>query len=246
MSLLQIKNLSFDYQKQTILDAVSLSLELGKSYALIGPNGSGKSTLLKCLTGILEPQHGSIEINGYDFLKMEIEKRSSYISWIPSQIHSYIDWLVSDFLKQDLVSSGFIQKKFFAKDIEKLEKFSSEFEVSHLLNKRLSELSDGEKQRVSIVRGLQRNSKVYLFDEPSSYIDVPHKFYLCEYLGKKIHKINSSKIVIFSTHDIKMALPFIDEILFVNNTKVKKLTLSEFNQDVDIKRWLGKFLVQIL
>lgn len=246
MSLLQIKNLNFDYQKQTILEDVSLGLELGKSYALIGPNGSGKSTLLKCLAGILEPQNGSIEINGYDLLKMEIEKRASYISWIPSQINSYIDWLVIDFLKQDLASSGFIQKKNLKTDIETLEKFCIEFEVSHLLNKRLSELSDGEKQRVSIVRGLQRNSKIYLFDEPSSYIDVPHKFYLCEYLGKKIHKLNPSKIVIYSTHDIKMALPFIDEILFVNKTKVKKLTLSEFNKDIEIKKWLGKFLVQLL
>ena len=81
--LLQAQNLSFAYDRDLVLENISLDIKAGEFIAVIGPNGSGKSTLLKLLGGILEPEKQSIRLDNSDILDFKKKALATMISWIP-------------------------------------------------------------------------------------------------------------------------------------------------------------------
>ena len=84
--MLKIENLSFSYPLKDVLESVSFSLEKGKSIAILGRNGSGKSTLLKLILGALEPNGGTIAINGIISSQMNVKERARHLAYIPQSI----------------------------------------------------------------------------------------------------------------------------------------------------------------
>ena len=192
-------NKSFNNRKNLkVLKKLSYNFKLGKIYSLMGPSGSGKSTLLNLLSLIDRPSSGSVtyqnkQIN-FDNSKENDILRANKIGIIYQQ-----DNLLADFtaLENVYLANLTIEKNkeiSVAKSRQLLKKVGLSSRVDHFP----SELSGGEKQRVSIARALINNPQVILADEPTGSLDQVTAASIFDIIKKQI---NSNRIIIFATHN---------------------------------------------
>ncbi|MCD6101935.1 MAG: ABC transporter ATP-binding protein [Candidatus Cloacimonetes bacterium] len=216
--MIKIKNLSFKYNKDFVLRDISLEIKKHDFIGIIGPNGAGKSTLTKCISGFLKNNKGSIFlddklIDNYD--KIELAKRVSIVTQ-----QSYYEF---DFYVKDIVLMGrFPYLKFWQNfrksDEETTENTLTELELSHLANRRLSELSGGEFQLVMLARALNQNTDILLLDEPAAHLDIHHQIRIFSIL-KKLNEEQKKTIVVVS-HNINLAAEFCDKILILADGEI--------------------------
>ena len=215
-------NKSFNNRKNhKVLKKLSYNFKLGKIYSLMGPSGSGKSTLLNLLSLIDRPSSGSViyqnkQIN-FDNSKENDILRANKIGIIYQQ-----DNLLADFtaLENVYLANLTIEKNkkiSIAKSRQLLKKVGLSSRVDHFP----SELSGGEKQRVSIARALINNPQVILADEPTGSLDQVTAASVFNIIKKQI---NSNRIIIFATHNRFFAKKA-DCILEMVNGNIKTLNV---------------------
>ncbi|MEA3475680.1 MAG: ABC transporter ATP-binding protein [Candidatus Cloacimonadota bacterium] len=216
--MIKIKNLSFQYDRDIVLKNISLEIKKHDFIGIIGPNGAGKSTLLKCLSGFLKSKEGKIflgdkPVESYE--KIELAKQVSVVTQ-----QSYYEF---DFYVKDIVLMGrFPYLRFwqnFRKSDEKATKNTlKELELSHLANRRLSELSGGEFQLVMIARALNQDTDILLLDEPAAHLDIHHQIRIFSIL-KKLN-LEQKKTIISVSHNINLAAEFCDKILILADGEI--------------------------
>ncbi len=216
-SYLKIKKADIGYNKVLFSD-INLTAEKKEIIAVIGLNGIGKSTFLKSLSGIINFLRGEVFVNGENILKFNRAKRAGIIGF-----SSIININVQNLLVQDLVALGRIPHTSFignltSKDKKIISEAIKKTGLSEVKNKLVTQISDGQKQRAFIARLIAQQTKILLFDEPTAFLDIEGKYQIIS-LFKHIAK-NSDKIVIFSTHDLKIAIQNADKIWLFDNQKI--------------------------
>jgi zinc transport system ATP-binding protein len=203
MPLICIKNLSFKYESNLVLDKINLDINAGEYLGIVGPNGGGKTTLVKLIVGILKDSQHSIKI------KSDIK-----FGYIPQRLSSSgLDFpaKVSEILKNSFVK--FDQTKYL--DLLKL------CEIDKLENRLLSELSGGERQKVFIAKSLITNPDFLILDEPTTGIDPQYKIKFWELL-KILNEQNKIGVIIIS-HDSHEILSNANRLILIDK-KVQKDT----------------------
>ena len=200
-NLIELKNInkSFTNLKNIkVLKKIYYKFKKGKIYSLIGPSGSGKSTLLNLISLIDKPTSGSILIDN-KVINFENSNKNDIIRANKIGIIYQQDNLLTDFTALEntylaSLSAGIDKNKSIIKASKLLKKVG----LSNRLNHYPSELSGGEKQRVSIARALINNPQIILADEPTGSLD----FQTAKEIFKLIkNQINSERIIIFATHN---------------------------------------------
>ena len=214
--MLKIENLSFSYPLKDVLESVSFSLEKGKSIAILGRNGSGKSTLLKLILGALEPNGGTIEINGIANSQMNIKERARHLAYIPQYSNETFSQNVIDSVVMGKARELSIFEKPSKKDYLEAEEKLSEIGILELKNRPLDRLSGGERQLVLIARALLQDAKILLLDEPTASLDYANQIMVMERI-KELSKNGYSSL--FSTHNPEHALMYADSILLLDDAK---------------------------
>lgn len=215
MSFLEINNITIGYEKP-LLSQINLSAEKGEVVAIVGLNGSGKSTLLKSIAKILPLHSGNITIEDENVFNFSKSKTSKVIGFSSVQNIS-----VSNISVFDLVTFGRIPHTSLMgslNDIDKkaVNKAITKTGLAKLSKKEISKISDGQKQRAFIARLIAQETDLMLFDEPTAFLDVGGKYTIIS-LFKRIAK-KTDKVVIFSTHDLKIAIQNADKIwLFIDD-----------------------------
>ena len=187
-----------NHKNLKVLKKLSYNFKLGKIYSLMGPSGSGKSTLLNLLSLIDKPSSGSIsyqnkQINFNNSNENDI-LRSKKIGIIYQQ-----DNLLPDFTAlENVYLANLTIEKNKQISLNKSEKLLKKLGLSNRVNHFPSELSGGEKQRVSIARALINDPQVILADEPTGSLDQETARNVFDLLKKQI---NSNRIIIFATHN---------------------------------------------
>jgi iron complex transport system ATP-binding protein len=217
----KIKNKSTEIHSK-----ISFNLESGSITLLLGANGIGKSVFLKTLLNIYKPLGGFVTLNGKQLSNMPSDELSSFISLMLPTPPS-IELMTA----LDIAMSGRqrFTKSWQLKNDENEAKVNSYFKVcgiENLKDKNFSQLSDGEKQKVMLVRCLSQETPILLLDEPMAFLDYPSRIQFLS-LVKKIAK-EQGKYIIISTHDIDISLPYANHILaftkneyqFFNDPKV--------------------------
>ena len=207
-----IKNLYFMYEKDFVLKDINLTLEDKKFLIIIGPNGGGKTTLLRLILGLLKPFRGEILI-----YNKSPYKASNFIGYVPQYTNFSLNIPISVF---DIVLEGRLKAFtfFYSKeDKEKTIKTLKKIKIEHLKNKRIKELSGGERQKVLIARALNSNPKIIIMDEPTSAIDPQGQKEILDL----IESLDITRVVV--SHDLKILLRKVDKIAYVN----KRLILHE-------------------
>lgn len=161
MSVIEVTNLTKFYGKSRGIVDVSFAVEEGEIFGFIGPNGAGKSTTIRLLLSLIHPSSGSARVFGKDVTKLGPEIRRD-IGYLPSEVFYYEGMKVIDLLKY---SASFYD----CECDERLRELSNTMELD--LNRRISDLSYGNKKKVGIVQGLLHSPKLLLLDEPTAGLD---------------------------------------------------------------------------
>jgi len=200
-NLIQLSNINktfFNLKKINVLKKVSYKFKKGKIYSLIGPSGSGKSTLLNILSLIDRPSSGSIKIENNDIDFRNSEKndilRAKKIGIIYQQDNLLPDFTAKENIYLASLAAGNSKETSIIKSKILLKKVGLTARSNHYP----SELSGGEKQRVSIARALINDPQIILADEPTGSLDLDTAKSIFSLLKKQI---NSNRLIIFATHN---------------------------------------------
>ncbi len=212
----EFENVSFLYKNKgaaaSILKAFNLQVFDREFVSIIGPSGSGKSTLFRLITGLEQPSHGEILINGTAH-----ESRLGYVGYMPQQ-DLLMPWrTIIENAALPLELKGLKKEVANQKVLELLE----EFGLKGVEHQYPSDLSGGMKQRVSFLRTILSGSNVLLLDEPFSALDAITRLSMQEWLLTQWEK--RKKTVLFVTHDVDEALFLSDRIFVFTNHPVTKL-----------------------
>ena len=192
MTAIEIKDLSFSYDKDPFIQDVNLEVAEKDFIGLIGPNGGGKTTIIKLILGILKPDSGSIRIFGEPPKKGR--RHIGYLSQF-TNIDFEFPITVWEIVLQSRLS-GFMKR--YSKEDESVAKRAlGEVDLWVKRDRNLSELSGGEKQRVFIARALASEPKILVLDEPMSNVDMR----IQESLYKLLKKLNKRMAHIPEAHN---------------------------------------------
>lgn len=216
----RIENLTYKYprHKDNTLENISLEIKDGDVVALLGLNGCGKSTLIKNIVGLIKPTSGNIIVDNLNINKISISERSKLISYVSQKINNLDDVLVRDYLSFSFANRLNFNKKPNQDQLKELDDMAKRFELSYLLDKKIDEISGGERQKVSICSAMLQNTKVIVLDEPTSALDLKNQYLVLKLISEISNERN--KIVIFSTHNPNHALFLNCMVAIMKNGKI--------------------------
>ncbi|OUS01899.1 ABC transporter ATP-binding protein [Flavobacteriales bacterium 33_180_T64] len=221
-SILKTRNLSIGYisKKATSVIAQNINIELkqGELIGLVGANGIGKSTLLRTLSAIQPPLKGDIDLNGkslqsYSGIELAktmslvlteqlMSKNLSVFELIALSRQPYTNWV------------GNLTET----DISIINMAITQTNLSELKHRKCFELSDGQLQKVMIARALAQDTNLIILDEPTTHLDMYHKAYILKLLQKLAKETH--KTILFSSHEIDLAIQLCDTMVVMTNDKV--------------------------
>jgi len=168
MSELSIQNLRKSFKQNKVVKDISLTVNSGEVIGLLGPNGAGKTTSFYMIVGLVQADHGTIEIDGMNITKSPIHFRAKKgISYLPQEPSIFRKMTVS----QNILSIIELNEKSKSKQNNKLNELLDELNIQHIKNHTAISLSGGERRRVEIARCLATDPKFILLDEPFAGID---------------------------------------------------------------------------
>lgn len=220
MKPIKTSELSYGVNGKTIVDDVTFEIKRNEFLGIVGPNGAGKSTLLRLLARIINPTEGRILLDGEDISGYEAKELYKKISFLPQT--SYFDFPLS--VLEVVLTGRYPYLGIFEseskEDIKRAEDCLSLVDLEGFSRRKVTTLSGGEQQRVSIARVLAQETDFIFLDEPSSHLDIHHKFTLMELLRSLAQE---GKGIVAVLHDLDLASKFCEKILVLENGRVAAL-----------------------
>ena len=186
--MIEVSHVSRNFGTFRAVNDVSFSIPTGQIVGLLGPNGAGKTTTMRMITGFLAPSEGQIFIDGQDITQAPVEAKRK-IGYMPESAPLYGEMIVEDYLKYIAEMQG-------VDAAEKVPALCKECGLKEVMSKNISELSRGNRQRVSLAHALMHDPEILILDEPTSGLD-PNQV---EDVRAIIREIGKTRTVIISTH----------------------------------------------
>jgi molybdate/tungstate transport system ATP-binding protein len=208
--MLEIRNIIKAYPEFK-LDDVSFQVDDGDHYIILGPSGAGKTQILEILAGLIEPDEGSVLVDGKDVTGWKIQSRPFGLVFQDYAIFPHMN--VRENISYPIRLKGLGKKQVLSRVVAQAEAM----EIGHLLDRMPKTLSGGELQRVALARTLVREPKYLLLDEPLASLDVSLRQGLRSLL-KDIN--NKGQTIIHVTHDYEEALVLANKVAVINQGKI--------------------------
>jgi ABC-2 type transport system ATP-binding protein len=209
--VIDITDLSKVYGKARGIDNVNLEINEGEIFGFIGPNGAGKSTTIRILLNLIFPTAGSARIMGMDVIR-ETKAIKQFIGYVPSDANAYSSMEVHEFLSYCIrfynVKNG----------NDRIAELSGLFELD--LKRKISELSMGNRKKVSIVQSLLHSPKLLILDEPTMGLDPLMQANFFELLQSENRK---GMTIFFSSHILSEVQMLCKRIAIIKEGKIIKL-----------------------
>ena len=219
-ALVRIENLSGGYWKNDVIHDVSFQIPGGDFLGIIGPNGSGKSTLLKLMSRVLVPLKGKMILEGTDIKRINLKKFSQKVAFVPQETQIYFSFTVHEIVLMGRIPHlGRLQLE-TKKDFSIVEKALALTDALPLKDKKIDELSAGERQRVIMAKALAQEPILLFLDEPTSHLDIGHQIQLMDLLKK----LNREKhlTILMVLHDLNLASEYCNRIILLNRGRIFK------------------------
>ena len=232
--MIKLNDITLSFGSRKLIEHASAHFECGRMTALLGRNGTGKSTLLRAIASLGEVQGGAIEIGGRRLSELSNADLARTVAFVNTERVS-----VEAMTAYDLVAVGRSpytdwSGRLRSSDHEAIERSIRIAGVEHLADRYVDTLSDGECQRVMIAKALAQDTPAILLDEPTSYLDMPNRYELCTLLSRLAH--DEGKCVLFSTHELDIALTLSDNIALVDTPQLLYMPTGEMIASGSIER----------
>ncbi|KQC07850.1 MAG: hypothetical protein APR54_05485 [Candidatus Cloacimonas sp. SDB] len=218
--MINLEKVSAGYLHQEVIHAVDLKFEAGEFCAILGPNGAGKSTLLKAIPGYLSRSAGEISIMHKTLEQWKRKELAKKISLIPQDFQLQFDFTVTDLVLMGRFPYTNSLQNYSHKDKSKVNEVLKLLDLYKYKNKMFSQLSGGEKQRVSIARALVQETDVILMDESFSHLDINHQIEIMNIITGINRQLG--KLIILVSHNINLAAEYCDRIIFIKDGRISK------------------------
>lgn len=205
--MIEVENVSKLFGNFRAVDGISFSIQTGEIVGLLGPNGAGKTTTMRMISGFLEPDFGTVKIDGLDVLKNPVETKRK-IGYMPESAPMYSDMIVADYLK-------YIAEIENQNPAEKCRELAEVCGLKEVMHKNIGELSRGNRQRVGLAHALMGNPEILILDEPTSGLD-PNQVLEVRSLIKQIGKTHT---VIISTHILSEVEMLCGRVIIISGGK---------------------------
>lgn len=227
---IQLNHLSIGYhskhQQRMVAADINANLYRGELTCLIGPNGIGKSTLLRTLAAFQPPLSGMILLN---------DGKQQLVNYTSQEIARLIGIVLTSKPDAQQLSvyelvglgrspyTGF-WGKLAATDQQQVDEAMQLVGIAHLADRKVSTLSDGERQKAMIAKALAQQTPIILLDEPTAFLDYPSKVETLQMLRRLAHQLH--KTIFLSTHDVELALQIADQIWLMQPDEAQKLSIG--------------------
>jgi ABC-2 type transport system ATP-binding protein len=209
--MLQVSQLSRCYDTFVAVENVSFEINQGEIVGLLGHNGAGKTTIMKMLSGYLEPNQGSIIINGVD-LAIDPKTIQSELGYLPENLPVYPELRVADYLDYAADLKGLQGSN----KLQEIKRVVQATEIGVKLLEPINTLSRGYKQRVGVAQAILGQPKLLILDEPTNGLDPTQT----EHMRELIRDIAQQATVILSTHIMQEVDALCDRALILRNGKL--------------------------
>lgn len=221
-NVIEISHLTKSYGKNRGVIDVSLQVKEGDIFGFIGPNGAGKSTTIRSMLGFLKFKEGSIKILGMDSVK-DREKILKEVGYMPSEAWFYNTMKVSEVIKYAADVRGIDCSK-------EAEMLCERLKVDK--NKRIKELSLGNRKKVSIVCAMQHKPKLFIFDEPTGGLDPLMQRTFFELIEEYVSK---GTTCLLSTHVLSEVNKYCRNAAIMREGRLTMLESSQIDDDTFLK-----------
>lgn len=237
MDYIKTEKLTKHYGKNRGIEDIDVNVKKGEIFGFIGPNGAGKSTLIRTLLNFLYPTSGSATILGKDIVKNSKEIKED-IGYVPSEVKYYEKVTVREIIDY---AKSFTKHSYTDKEIDFIIK-----DLDIDLDKKMEELSLGNKKKVALVQALINNPKILILDEPTSGLDPLIQIKLFKLL-RKIK--DSGSTVFFSSHNLAEVESICDRVLIIREGRVVKLvdlkeTIKDLGKIIEVSGVFPKIVIE--
>lgn len=235
---IEINNLLVQRNGRDALNINSLEIKQGETLAVVGPNGAGKSTFLLVLADLLKPARGEIKFHNKplkEWDELEYRRKIAFV---------FQDPLLMDMSVEDNIALGLKFRGVKKEDAHvQVIKWSKAMGVDSLLNRRASQLSGGEAQRVSLARAFVLDPELLLMDEPFSAVDPQTRTQLLKDLSKVLAQ--DHRTTIFVTHNLKEAAQFGDRVAVMIDGELKQVGKPKQIKEKPVDKSVRGFLKEL-
>ncbi len=230
--MIEVTHVSRNFGTFRAVNDVSFSIPTGQIVGLLGPNGAGKTTTMRMITGFLSPSDGKILIDGIDIAENPVDAKKK-IGYMPESAPLYSDMIVEDYLR-------YIAEIHGEDPEEKIPVLCEECGLKEVMNKNISDLSRGNRQRVALAHSLMHDPEILILDEPTSGLD-PNQV---EDVRAIIREIGKTRTVIISTHILSEVETLCSRAIIISGGKlVADSPIDElrarFGNEMAVKMVLG-------
>lgn len=231
---IELHDVTLGYGDRVLMADASVGFGWGELTALIGRNGTGKSTLLRTIAALARPRSGTITVEGKDLFSLSMKEVAERISFVSTD-----DVRVQNLRVRDVVALGRAPYtnwvgRLTAEDKAKVEESLRLVGMAAFADSSVESLSDGERQRVMIARALAQDTPIILLDEPTAFLDLPNKYEICLLLRRLAHQ--EGKCILFSTHDLSIAIELCDTIAMIEGGEFRYGTAQMLIESGDMQR----------
>lgn len=215
--MIELRHICGGYDGKELLHDICLSIPKQSVTAIIGPNGCGKSTLLRTICGLQTPYSGEILLSGVPQAQYSQNALARTVSFLPQNRPS------SNIRVETLVLHGRFPymgypRRYREEDRTAARNAMQWAGVAHLQDRNVSTLSGGERQKVYIAMLLAQGTPIVLMDEPTTYLDISHKFDVIRLVQEMKQ---AGKTVVMVLHDLDLALQYADRIILMQDGKIR-------------------------
>lgn len=211
--MIEIENVSKTYKGNVkAVDNLTLNIERGSVYGFLGPNGAGKSTTINMITGIIQPDEGSIIINGFDMQKDDVDAKQ-HIGFVPDDPNAFLRLTGIEYLNFMADMYEVPQNK----RLERIKNLSKRLEMDRAFCDKIQSYSHGMRQKIMIIGALIHEPMVWILDEPMSGLDPKSSYEIKNMMREYAQKGRS---VFFSTHVLQVAETVCDKIAVINKGEI--------------------------
>ncbi len=213
--MIELKEVSKSFKGNLVLDNINLEISKGEIISFIGENGSGKSTLIKMIAGLIYQDEGLITIFGIDNHKKKALKKCEFVFESGQGFYGYLTAFenIRYFLGLNKIN--------FKSVLDEYNFFCEQFNFNQYINKKVDELSQGNRQKMALITSLLSQPKVLILDEPTNGLDDKSINILSEILISKNRDENMT--ILITSHDMNFMKKINSKIILVENKKILEI-----------------------